>query len=262
MFNMTEPMISAEPDIVSRCRAIVKPGKYSIFPITSRVTSNFPIWRGTIVRVMAAPQLGARFVECELFVDPGGGTFAAIEEELEQFVFVLEGSIALQTKGETWTLAVGGYTWLPPGQPFGVLNQGSSIAHLVWHRRRYQPLPGLKTPPMVMGNEKELVPVAVHTFNTKYLLPREDPAFDMAFNILHFQPGVHFTYVETHVMEHGLYLLNGRGLYWLSGDYHEVQADDFIYMAPYCPQFFYATGWETSRYLLYKDINRDYGLYL
>ena len=59
-------------------------------------------------------------------------------------------------------------------------------------------------------------------------------------------------------MEHGLYMLAGRGIYWLNGDYHEVQAGDFIYMAPYCPQFFYATGWEKGRYLVYKDVNRDY----
>ena len=47
-------------------------------------------------------------------------------------------------------------------------------------------------------------------------------------------------------------------MYWLNGDYMEVQKDDFIYMAPWCPQFFYATGWDKSAYLLYKDVNRDY----
>ncbi len=46
--------------------------------------------------------------------------------------------------------------------------------------------------------------------------------------------------------------------YGTNHDLIEVQKDDFIYMAPYCPQFFYATGWEKSAYLLYKDVNRDY----
>jgi (S)-ureidoglycine aminohydrolase len=37
----------------------------------------------------------------------------------------------------------------------------------------------------------------------------------------------------------------------------EVQATDFIWMAPYCPQFFFCTGWEDGAYLLYKDVNRE-----
>jgi (S)-ureidoglycine aminohydrolase len=37
-----------------------------------------------------------------------------------------------------------------------------------------------------------------------------------------------------------------------------VQQDDFIYMAAYCPQFAFATGWGQMRYMVYKDVNRDY----
>ena len=37
----------------------------------------------------------------------------------------------------------------------------------------------------------------------------------------------------------------------------EVERDDFIYMAPYCPQGFTATGREPAEYLLYKDTWRD-----
>jgi (S)-ureidoglycine aminohydrolase len=92
----------------------------------------------------------------------------------------------------------------------------------------------------------------------QHLVPYENPACDMGFNLLTFEPGIHFGFVESHIMEHALYMLVGRGIYWLNGDFHEVQKDDFIYMAPYCPRFFYATGWEPSRYLVYKDVNRDY----
>ena len=35
-----------------------------------------------------------------------------------------------------------------------------------------------------------------------------------------------------------------------------MQAGDFIYMAPYCPQSFVA-GDEPAEYLLYKDVWRD-----
>ena len=93
----------------------------------------------------------------------------------------------------------------------------------------------------------------------QHLIPYDiDVAYDLAFNLLNFDPGVYFGFVESHIMEHGLYMLEGSGIYWLNGDYHEVQKDDFIYMAPYCPQFFYATGWVEGRYLIYKDVNRDF----
>ena len=36
----------------------------------------------------------------------------------------------------------------------------------------------------------------------------------------------------------------------------EVKAGDFIWMAPYCPQWFGAIGKEPAKYLIYKDFNR------
>jgi (S)-ureidoglycine aminohydrolase len=58
-------------------------------------------------------------------------------------------------------------------------------------------------------------------------------------------------------MEHGLYFLQGKGIYFLGDDWMEVQADDFIWMGPYCPQSFYATGPAPARYLYYKNVNRE-----
>jgi (S)-ureidoglycine aminohydrolase len=58
-------------------------------------------------------------------------------------------------------------------------------------------------------------------------------------------------------MEHGLLFLHGKGLYYLGGDWMEVEADDFIWMGPYCPQSFYATGPKPSRYIYYKNVNRE-----
>jgi len=53
-------------------------------------------------------------------------------------------------------------------------------------------------------------------------------------------------------------MLKGSGIYWFNGDYHEVQTNDNVYMAPYCPQFLYSNALIKGRYLLYKDVNRDY----
>ena len=44
----------------------------------------------------------------------------------------------------------------------------------------------------------------------------------------------------------------GAGSYHLAGTQHWSKRDDFIYMAPYCPQSFVATGDEPAEYLLYR----------
>jgi glyoxylate utilization-related uncharacterized protein len=43
----------------------------------------------------------------------------------------------------------------------------------------------------------------------------------------------------------------------LNDELLEGQRDDFVYMAPYCPQGFTATGREPAEYLLCKDVWRD-----
>ena len=57
-------------------------------------------------------------------------------------------------------------------------------------------------------------------------------------------------------MEHGLLMLEGFGTYRLGDDLHTVEAGDFIWMAPYCPQWFIAGPETPARYLIYKDWNR------
>jgi (S)-ureidoglycine aminohydrolase len=79
----------------------------------------------------------------------------------------------------------------------------------------------------------------------------------MAMNIFTFPPGYSLPIIETHVMEHGLLFLAGQGIYYLGNTWREVKAGDFIWMGPYCPQGFFATGSEPARYIYYKNVNRD-----
>ena len=88
------------------------------------------------------------------------------------------------------------------------------------------------------------------------LIPDELP-YDMAMNIFTFSTGHSLPVVETHVMEHGLWFLQGKGLYYLDDTWMEVEQDDFIWMGPYVPQSFYATGPVASKYLYYKNVNRE-----
>ena len=73
------------------------------------------------------------------------------------------------------------------------------------------------------------------------LLP-DEPAFDLAVNVFTYQPGATLPMVEVHVMEHGLLMLEGQGVYRLGDSWYPVREGDAIWMAPYCPQWFVAMG--------------------
>jgi (S)-ureidoglycine aminohydrolase len=251
--------VVSEADITKRCRAISKPGIYTILPGGARVMSYLPGFRDVTAQVMASPQIpGARFVEYELFVQPGGCAVRPQNEALEQFMFVLEGGLDLELDGKAHHLEKGCFVWAPPGSTWGLSNKSSALARMVWIRRRYEKVEGVEVPQAIIAHESDVTAYPTDTYMEQHLTPYEDLAFDMGINLQVFDPGVYFSFVESHIMEHGLYMVEGRGVYWLNNDFIEVQKGDFIYMAPFCPQFFYATGWEKSAYLLYKDVNRDY----
>ena len=114
-------------------------------------------------------------------------------------------------------------------------------------------------PEAIVGNESQVAgtpflgdPDAV----LKVLLPA-DPRFDLAVNVFTFQPGAALPLVEMHVMEHGLLMLEGQGVYRLDEEWYPVRQGDVIWMAPFCPQWFVAMGKTPARYLYYKDVNRD-----
>jgi len=258
----TEKLIVSDADVTSRCRCINKPGSYMIFPRANRVEHHLPQFNGVLAQVLATPQQGARFVEHELLVDPSGGTAGPRDEGYEQFFFVLEGKLSFSLDGKASKMVQGSFAWLPPHRPYTFTNPGDTTSRIVWIRRKYEGVEGIAVPDPIVAHESDVPAYPTDTYMEQHLTPYEQLGFDMGINLQTFDPGVYFSFVEAHVMEHGLYMLSGRGLYWLNHDLIEVQKDDFIYMAPYCPQFYYATGWEKSAYLLYKDVNRDYTSYL
>ena len=51
-------------------------------------------------------------------------------------------------------------------------------------------------------------------------------------------------------------MLEGGGIYRLGDSWYPVTAGDFIWMGPWCPQWFGAIGKVPAKYLIYKDWNR------
>jgi (S)-ureidoglycine aminohydrolase len=159
-------------------------------------------------------------------------------------------------EGRSHTLGAGGFVYLVPGSVFTL--RARDVTRVLWIRKTYQPAEG-HAPHEVTGHERD-IPGEAYQDNPDLLLKKllpDTPDFDMAMNIFTFQSGAALPVIETHVMEHGLYLFEGRGVYYLGVDWYEVRSGDFIWMGPFCPQSFVATGGAPARYIYYKDVNRD-----
>ena len=93
-------------------------------------------------------------------------------------------------------------------------------------------------------------------WKTKRFVDPSDLRHDMHLNIVSFEPGSSIPFPETHVMEHAIYIIQGKGRYYLNGSWVDVEAGDFMSLRAFCPQACIATGDEAFRYLLYKNVNR------
>jgi (S)-ureidoglycine aminohydrolase len=250
-------VILTDADYVSRSRGTAAP-LYHIITPENRVDYALPFFEETNVRVLVTPRT-ARFGQYLLEMRPGAHTSRPIQPGYEHFLFQLEGQATLEADGRIHDMQPGGYAYLPDHVAFVLRNTSSGQGNALWVKRRYDSVEGLTAPKPIFSHRDEIEreETTVARSWSQALLPLDDPAFDFAMNLLSFDPGVYFDQVEVHHQEHGAYMTRGQGIYHLAGRFHEVQKDDFIYMAPYCPQFFYATGWSEGEYLLYKDTNRD-----
>lgn len=236
-------------------RAVVE-RHWALLPPEGIPDSVLPDWEGCAARILAAPAMGAAFAEYRLDLAQGGGTRGALPDGIEAFGYVLDGRLQLELDGAPHMLAPGGFAFLPPGASFAV--RADRPSSLLWLRKRHEPF-GAARPRAITGDERAMPGEAymgTEGLILKTLLP-VDAAWDMAINIFTFPPGFSLPVTETHVMEHGLYMLEGQGVYYLGDRWVEVRAGDFVWMGPYCPQSFYATGDRPARYIYYKNVHRD-----
>ena len=139
-------------------------------------------------------------------------------------------------------------------------NTGDATATFHWIRKSYDRVDGLDEPGVLVTHERDVQPVEMPgtdgAWSTTRFVEIDDLRHDMHVNIVNFQPGGAIPFPETHVMEHGLYVLEGKAVYLLNTDWVEVEAGDFMWLRAFCPQACYAGGPGPFRYLLYKDVNR------
>jgi (S)-ureidoglycine aminohydrolase len=239
---------------------------YVVLPrrsITDIVTSWLPFWDDTRLWVIARPLSGfaETFSQYVMEVAPGGGSDRPeTDPEAESVIFVMDGVLRLTIEGQPHELEEGGYAYLPPGCTWTARSTGTGPAQFHWLRKAYQQLDGIDVPEPFVTNERDVVPLEMPGTNGRWTTTRfvemSDMRHDMHVNIVTLAPGASIPFPETHVMEHGLYILQGKGLYLLNEDWVEVEAGDFLWLRAFCPQACYAGGPEPFRYLLYKDVNR------
>jgi (S)-ureidoglycine aminohydrolase len=217
------------------------------------VRTLLPGMQGATAIVHVSPAAGAAFTQYTAELDPGGtlGTTAA-----QRFVYVLSGAADLATDTSFHSLSPGGYAYLPPDLAHTVTAQGTTRLAVI--EKIYQPLDRVKAPALLVGSEASVTSTALmgdSDLQVRSLLP-DQPGYDFAVNTMTYQPGASLSMVEIHVMEHGLLMLEGGGIYRLEDAWYPVTAGDFIWMAPFCPQWFGALGKQPAKYLVYKDWNR------
>ncbi len=180
----------------------------------------------------------------------------------EAVLFVVDGSVRPHASATRCTLLEPGRVRLPAARRHVDAAQPAATtrARFHWIRKAYQRVEGLDVPPAFVTNERDVPPLPMPDTNGAWTTTRfVDPAdlrHDMHVNIVNFEPGGAIPFPETHVMEHGLYVLEGKAVYLLNRDWVEVEAGDFMWLRAFCPQACYAGGPGRFRYLLYKDVNR------
>ena len=203
--------------------------------------------------VHISPAAGASFLQYSAELEEGGTLGHA---SAQRFVYVLDGLLDFSWNGTQEALEPGGYAYVPAGTVHTF--RARTAARVAVIEKPYEPLPNTTAPEVLIGNESQIPSVPLmgdQDLQVRCLLP-DQPPFDFAVNTMTYRPGASLSMVEIHVMEHGLLMLEGGGIYRLGDSWYPVKAGDFLWMAPFCPQWFGALGKQPAKYLIYKDWNR------
>jgi (S)-ureidoglycine aminohydrolase len=239
---------------------------YAVIPkgvMSDIVTSYLPHWEDTRAWIIARPLSGfaETFAQYIVEIAPGGGSNRPEPDpKSEAVLFVVEGELDLELDGQTHRMAEGGYAYIPPSADWSAHNATAHPVKFHWIRKQYEAVEGINHPTAFVTNEKltpaNPMPDTNGAWATTRFVQPDDLRHDMHVNIVTFEPGGVIPFEETHVMEHGLYVLEGKAVYKLNSDWVEVEAGDFMWLRAFCPQACYAGGPGKFRYLLYKDVNR------
>lgn len=233
--------------------------RYALMPLDGFTPSRIPRWKETEARILAAPSLGSGFVEMHLSLQAGGGVHQPGDDRTQTFIYVISGGAEMTIASHRVMVGAGGFAYVPHAADYEVRAPIATTLLLI--RKRFEPVAGVSKPEPLTGNLaniSEEIWQKREQMRVQRLVP-DDLAYDMEVNLFTFDPGHGLPGVETHLMEHGVFVLEGNGSCYLGEESHEVQAGDFIWAGPYCPHGLVASG-GAVKLLSYKNVNRDIAL--
>ncbi|GAB2713380.1 bifunctional allantoicase/(S)-ureidoglycine aminohydrolase [Arthrobacter bambusae] len=265
MAGSFHPEVAIPQAQLPKDRAMVKDA-YTVIPkgvLIDTVTSNLPGWENTRAWIIARPIEGfaTRFSQLIVEVGPGGGSRKPEPEAaVEGVLFLTRGWLTLALDGELHILEEGSYAYIAAGAAWSVRNDSDGITNFHWIRKAYEPADGY-TATSFVTRDQDVQPSQMQGTNGSWATTRfvdpDDLAHDMHVNIVTFEPGTSIPFPGTPAMEHGLFVLEGNGVYLLNDDWVKVEAGDFMWLRAFCPQVCYAGGPGKFCYLLYTDANRQ-----
>lgn len=233
---------------VHRDHAVIRPAGHVVGPV--------PGWTGCTHVTLIAPPMGARFTMALVTME-AGAVAGPPRPGMERAIYVLEGAPVLEAGDVRRPLGPGHAAHLPPDTLHSL--SADAPARVCVIDKLHVPLPAAARGRVIVTDGAAVTPEPMlgdpHV-RVRPLLP-EEPALDMALNLMTFDPGGALPFTECHVMEHGLLVLEGTLVYGLGDHWYRVGPGDAIWMGPFCPQWCCAYGPEPATYLISKDWNRD-----
>lgn len=243
-------------------RSIIKKENYVLLEPDGLVKNAIPGFENCDVTILASPAMGATFADYIVTANEGGKCKGFGGAGIECLLYVMDGKVKMANGEKEAELTEGGYMFSPAGKVVEFENIGEGNAKLYIYKRRYEAIEGYDAPETIVTNANDLPWMeyeGMKNCHSKDLLPAAgDFRYDMNFHFLRFKLGASHGYIETHVQEHGMLFLSGKGMYRLDDDWVPVKAGDYVFMDAYCPQACYAVGKEDDLIYIYsKDCNRD-----
>lgn len=230
--------------------------RHALIAPDGHVKSVIPGIVGAATVILINEALGAKFAQL-LVTFEAEGRVELPANDLETAGYIETGGATVTIESEKRKCGAGGFFFAPAGKAW-TITAPKAGTRVTLFQKKFAPSAGLPPPRVVFGDAADVKGQAFlgdPDARLKVLLP-DEPSYDLAMNVFTYQPGATLPFVETHVMEHGLLMLAGQGIYRLEDSWYPVAAGDVIWMAPYCPQWFVAMGRQPASYLYYKDVNR------
>ena len=209
-------------------------------------------WPGFEVTHTITGQLGANFSQF-MVKALADGIAAQPIESVQTLFYVINGAAELQLD-KKYDITTGGFAYIPADSNAELKIKKDSLV-LFFEKEFVKD----DAPPAFVGNESEIERqpfLGDENALLQSLFP-DETLHDMGVNIFTYKPGATLPQVESHWMEHGLYMLEGHGVYRLDDSWYPVKEGDTIWMGPFCLQWYISGGPGLSRYIYYKEMNTD-----